>query len=122
MTLNRPARERRQRATTILLLLMATTFIAGCINNKAERGVEPRWLELGSDAFVVGTTTRNDVLQQLGAPSQIVSLDGGTALYYVLEQTVGKGLILFLYNQRKDVTTYSRSHYIRTSKKPIFDD
>lgn len=103
------ARRHGSRIAAALLLLVATTLVAGCINNRSERGVEPLWVELDPNTFVTGTTTRHEVLKKLGAPSQLVSLDGGTALYYVLETTVGKGLILFVYNQRKDVTTYTRA-------------
>ena len=90
------------------MLLVAGLF-AGCIRNTAERGVEPVWHELNADTFVPGVTTRSEVLQLLGAPSQLVSLQAGTALYYVMETTKGKGMILFLYNERTEHTTYDRA-------------
>ncbi|MEM9382541.1 MAG: hypothetical protein AAGB93_21490 [Planctomycetota bacterium] len=92
-------------ARAVLLLGLA----ASCINNSAERGVEPTWQAVDAEAFLPGTTTRSDVLRELGAPSQLVSLSNGTALYYVLERSQGTGLVLLLYNQRKDRTTYERA-------------
>ncbi len=84
-------------------------FLAGCIRNSSVRGVEPLWHDADAGTFALGTTTRQEVLQLLGAPSQLVSLENGTALYYVSEKTKGEGMILFLYNQRKDTTTYDRA-------------
>ncbi|MEM1450543.1 MAG: hypothetical protein AAF957_09315 [Planctomycetota bacterium] len=97
------------RLSTVALALLLLGLTASCINNTAERGVEPSWQEVDADAFVPGTTTRSDVLQALGAPSQLVSLANGTALYYVLERSRGSGLILLLYNRREDRTTYDRA-------------
>ena len=84
-------------------------LLAGCIRNSSVRGVEPLWHEAGAGAFVLGTNTRQEVLHLLGAPSQLVSLEKGTALYYVTEMAKGEGMILFLYNQPKDTTTYDRA-------------
>jgi len=95
-----------------ILLLVA---LAGCIHSDSARGVEPRWEELGPDAFVRGSTTRSEVLERLGPPSQILSLAEGTAFYYLLETTRARGVILVLYNDRGERTRYSRAVF-------FFDD
>ena len=92
-----------------LLIALACTVSPACVNTSSERGVEPRWQEVGSDAFVAGTTTRADVLELLGPPSQIVSLKAETAFYYMLEATRSKGVILVVYNNRNERTRYDRA-------------
>jgi outer membrane protein assembly factor BamE (lipoprotein component of BamABCDE complex) len=83
--------------------------LAGCINSNSARGVEPLWEELGADAFERGRTTRSEVLERLGPPSQILSLTEGTAFYYLLETTRARGVVLVVYNDRGERTRYSRA-------------
>ena len=78
----------------LLALALAAAGAAsrpGCIRNSARRGIEPVWMELDPASFVVGTTTRADVLDRVGVPSQVLALEDGTALYYLLERSRADG-------------------------------
>ena len=46
---------------------------------------------------------------RLGPPSQVISLDGETALYYLFERSEGEGLILLVYNRFRVDTHYDRA-------------
>lgn len=89
--------------------LAVCALSGGCINNHSERGVEALWNTEGRNAFEVGRTTRSEVLEELGPPSQIVTLSEGAAYYYLLEKTQVQGLILLLYNSRRERTVYERA-------------
>lgn len=91
------------RALTPILL-----FLASCISSEAQRGVAPTWRE-GELSFEQGATNRAEVLERLGPPSQILSLENGSAFYYLLETTEAKGFVLILYNKRKEKTDYDRA-------------
>jgi hypothetical protein len=94
---------------------IACYLLAACINTKSERGVEAVWRTVEAGAFADGETTRGEVLELLGPPSQILSLEGETAFYYMVEKTHAKGLILIVYNDRKERTVYDRAVF-------FFDD
>jgi len=95
----------------VLPALAALALTLGCINTESNRGVEARWHEPGVAEFVPGQTTRNEVMAALGPPSQILTLGEGTAFYYMLELNEASGLILLVYNTRKERTTYDRAVY-----------
>jgi outer membrane protein assembly factor BamE (lipoprotein component of BamABCDE complex) len=95
--------------TRFLPVLLALATAPACINMSSERGIEATWNKVTADAFVPGETTRNDVLELLGPPSQILSLQDGSVFYYMLEQTESNGVILILYNDRNEKTTYDRA-------------
>lgn len=96
----------RHRLLLLVLLLPATL---GCIRARSDRGVEARWHELDPSALQAGTTTRAEVLELLGPPSQILSFEGGSAFYYLLETTQASGMILIVYNDREEETSYDRA-------------
>ncbi len=98
-----------------LALAAAVSVGPGCIRNSSRRGIEPVWMELDPASFVVGTTTRADVLARVGVPSQVLALEDGTALYYLLERSRADGLILLLYNQRVESSYFDRAIF-------FFDD
>ena len=56
-----------------------------------------------------GRPRAKDVLKALGPPSQIVSMQHETALYYMLERTKGTGITLIVYNFRREHSTYDRA-------------
>jgi outer membrane protein assembly factor BamE (lipoprotein component of BamABCDE complex) len=91
----------------VAALLLAT--LAGCVNSRSARGVEPLWEQVAADTFVRGRTTRSEVLERLGPPSQILSLAEGTAFYYLFETNRARGLVLIVYNNRGERTSYSRA-------------
>lgn len=82
---------------------------AACISSSAERGVPALWRDESAPTFEPGRTTRAEVLEALGPPSQVLSLGDGTALYYLLESTRSNELILLLYNRSVERTGYDRA-------------
>ena len=93
----------------LLATLVLLAFASGCAQYENKRGVEVTWQPEVLAQFEAGTTTRRDVLEVLGPPSQVISLDGETVLYYLYERSDGDGLILIVYNQFKVDTRYDRA-------------
>ena len=91
------------------LALGALLLCSACTSVHSERGVETRWHDLQGEPFEAGVSTRKDVLAALGPPSQIVTMQHETALYYMLERTRGRGLTLIVYNTRRDRSVYDRA-------------
>lgn len=83
--------------------------LAGCAQYENKRGVEVTWQEAVTAHLVRGETTRGEVLRLLGPPSQVISLEEETVLYYLFERSVGDGLILIVYNRMKIDTHYDRA-------------
>jgi hypothetical protein len=102
-------------------LTVVALALAGCVNSTSARGVEPLWEQLGADEFVRGRTTRGEVLQRLGPPSQILSLAEGTAYYYLLESTQVRGVVLVVYNNRGERTSYSRAVFFFDAQGTLTD-
>lgn len=111
------------RSTLVPALAAALLLgvLAGCINSESARGVEPLWEELGPEAFVRGRTTRAEVLERLGPPSQVLDLAEGTAFYYLLETTHARGVILLVYNDRGERTRYSRAVFFFDGEGTLTD-
>ena len=95
-------------ATAINVCLLAG-LLAACAQYENKRGVEVTWQETVTGHLVRGQTTRKEVLTLLGPPSQIISLEEETVLYYLFERSVGEGLILIVYNRMKIDTHYDRA-------------
>ena len=91
------------------LAVMALALLAGCAQYTDKRGVEVTWDPSTLGDFAVGETTRNDVLASLGPPSQVISMDEETVLYYLYERRAGTGLILIVYNRFDVDTRYDRA-------------
>jgi outer membrane protein assembly factor BamE (lipoprotein component of BamABCDE complex) len=73
-----------------LFVVLATT---GCAQISKKAGVENRWRDQNL-VLQEGVTTQQQVLAQLGPPSQIIALPAKTVFYYLFEET--KGRLLFL--------------------------
>ena len=86
-----------------------TAMLAGCAQYENKRGVEVTWQSAVTSRLVPGQTTRKEVLSLLGPPSQVISLEEETVLYYLFERSVGNGLILIVYNRMKIDTHYDRA-------------
>ncbi len=99
------------RFAAVFLIL----FVAGCAQYENTRGVEVGWQAAINQGMKPGETTRQQVLQQLGPPSQVVALGDETALYYLFERSAGDGLILIVYNRFTVATRYDRAIF-------FFDD
>jgi hypothetical protein len=89
---------------TLFVVLAAT----GCAQISKKAGVENRWREQNI-IFQEGVTTQQEVLTQLGPPSQIIALPAKTVFYYLFEETKGRLLFLVLYNQANTRITYDRA-------------
>lgn len=94
------------RAMTAGLL---ACILTACAQYNSQRGVEVTWDPAVLEGLVAGETTRAQVLERLGPPSQLIALDGETVLYYLYERSRGNGLILVAYNRFDIATRYDRA-------------
>ncbi len=97
------------RRPLLLSLLCSALLLGGCAQYENKRGVEVVWQETVTRELVRGESRREDVLRLLGPPSQVIALDGETAMYYLFEHSDGSGLILILYNRMRIETRYDRA-------------
>jgi hypothetical protein len=99
------------RSTVLLSLLLSLSVMSGtgCTNTRSERGIDPAWNRLSTDAVIVGKSTQSDVLDALGPPSQVINHERGTIFYYLHEQAQTRALILILYNTAQTDTSYDRA-------------
>ncbi len=93
----------------IVIGCLFAVLLTACAQYTDNRGVEVTWQPAVLDAFEVGVTTRSEVLTELGPPSQIISLDDETVLYYLYEKSEGEGFILIVYNRFEVETEYDRA-------------
>ena len=84
-------------------------LIAACANYGSVDGVDNLWREVPIDQFQKGVTTQSDVLELLGPPSQLISLEKQIVFYYLAQQNKGKGMILIVYNQVNEKRQYDRA-------------
>jgi outer membrane protein assembly factor BamE (lipoprotein component of BamABCDE complex) len=84
-------------------------LLAGCAQYENRRGVEVSWQPDALTGLVRGQTTRQEVLQLLGPPSQVIALDDETVLYYLFERSEGEGVVLIVYNRMQIDTRYDRA-------------
>lgn len=92
-----------------LMVCLSIMLAAGCAQYENKRGVEVNWQGAITDQLVPGQSNRRDVLRLLGPPSQVISLEDGTVLYYLFERSKGNGLILIVYNRMTIDTHYDRA-------------
>lgn len=111
----------RPCAGSLWALTVLSAALGSCVNSNSARGVEPLWEQLGADELVRGRTTRGEVLQRLGPPSQILSLAEGTAYYYLFETTQARGVVLVVYNNRSEHTSYSRAVFFFDAQGTLTD-
>ena len=97
------------RGFSACCLLLVLGILMGCVSSKSVDGVDNVWREIPLDSFQAGVTTQADVLDQLGPPSQLISLDDGVVFYYLAEQGAERGQILIVWNRREETTTYDRA-------------
>ena len=87
-----------RKLTVLGTLLLALLLLQGCVQFKSRRGIEVAWQDEVVANLQSGQSTRADVLALLGPPSQVISLDDETVLYYLFEKAEGDGVLLILYN------------------------
>ncbi len=92
-----------------IIACLFAALSAGCAQYENKRGVEVTWQDDVTRHLVPGETSRKDVLKLLGPPSQVISLEEETVLYYLFERSRGNGVILILYNRMKIETHYDRA-------------
>ena len=64
----------------------ALTLLAGCAQYENRRGVEVTWQAKVTSQLQPGQSSRKEVLALLGPPSQVISLEEETVLYYLFEK------------------------------------
>ena len=97
----------RLKKTIGLLLIIG--LLPGCLQYENKRGVDVGWQASIDGKLAPGKTTRSDILDLLGPPSQLIALEEETVLYYLFEHSEGEGMILILYNRMRINTRYDRA-------------
>ena len=96
------------RRSLLWSILVVGLAVPGCATISKKAGVENRWRE-PNIVLQEGVTTQQQVLAQLGPPSQIIALSAKTVFYYLFEEAKGRLLFLILYNQANTDITYDRA-------------
>jgi outer membrane protein assembly factor BamE (lipoprotein component of BamABCDE complex) len=81
----------------------------GCTNRQSQMGVENLWRATPAPTFKKGRTTRSQVMEALGPPSQVIALNEQTLFYYLREQQQLKSFSLLVYNRSREQITYDRA-------------
>ena len=98
------------RSTMIRLSAgLLVCLLTACAQYENRRGVEVGWHPSVTAGMVRGQTSRQDVLDLLGPPSQVIALEDETVLYYLFEHSAGNGFILVAYNRFTIDTRYDRA-------------
>lgn len=100
------------RLVSLILMMFSLT---ACTQYENKRGVTVLWQPAMLAQLERGVSTRADILDKLGPPSQIITSGDQTALYYLNENARGSGLLLFVYNKVEVDTQYDRAVF-------FFDD
>ena len=82
------------RLRPILMAGLCAALLSACVQYQSKRGVEVKWQSDITEQLHKGASTRGEVLALLGPPSQLISLEDETVLYYLFERTKGNGYIL----------------------------
>lgn len=98
---------RSGRRWTMALALV--TLLAACARYENQTGVDNTWREVDVTRFVTGETTRAELMDLLGPPSQLVNLSNGTVLYYLNERETAQGFVLIVFNALRQRTTFDRA-------------
>jgi hypothetical protein len=91
------------------MLSVIGLFAAGCANWDGYAGVENSWRAEDVPVWEPGKTTAADVVSFLGPPSQLIPLHEETVFYYMRENKSGNALLLLVWNNGTQVTTYDRA-------------
>jgi len=98
----------RRQSLPVLLLAFGAV---GCATYDRSQGVTNTWRDPSVPAPVKGKTTRAEIIETLGPPSQVIGLRDQTVFYYLRERRKGKGAVLVVYNWLKEDVTYDRAIY-----------
>ncbi len=91
------------------LTLAALTLQTGCVSYGSVDGVDNLWRDIPRDEFEAGTTTQAEVLDRLGPPSQLISLENGVVFYYLAQKTTGTGRVFIVWNEADERNRYDRA-------------
>ena len=80
----------------LLLVLALIALAPSCFLSRETTNVPLR--DAGFGQLVPGTTTAREVVEQFGAPNEIVQLAKRSAYLYEFDQRKASGLVLFLIN------------------------
>ena len=108
-----------KRLSQFIVSLFVFSQITGCVNYNRESGVENLWRK--NHEFIKGQTTSSEILAKLGPPSQVMNLGDKTIFYYMREAVSGEGIILLVYNNNKEITSYDRAMFIFTKEHKLED-
>lgn len=97
------------RSLKIIGVVFFVAALTGCAQYDSKRGVAVAWQADAINTLVKGKSTRSEVLELLGPPSQVIALNDETVLYYLFEHSEGDGLILIVYNRVSVDTQYDRA-------------
>jgi hypothetical protein len=97
------------RITLMAAVALSVSLVSACAQYENRRGVDVKWQSAVTGTLVRGQSTRGEVLDLLGPPSQVISLEDETVLYYLFEHSEGEGLILLVYNRFSIGTGYDRA-------------
>lgn len=98
-----------QRPAIIFVAILCAVTLQACVQYESKRGVDVNWQSSVTQQLTREESTRKDVLALLGPPSQVISMEDETVLYYLFERAKGSGVILILYNRMKIDTRYDRA-------------
>ena len=104
-----------------LAICLCTSLLAGCAQYENRRGVEVTWQEKVTSQLQRGQSSRKEVLALLGPPSQVISLEDETVLYYLFEKSKGNGLILIVYNRMQIDTHFDRAIFFFNDQDILTD-
>jgi len=89
--------------------LSVILVLVGCSSDKGYSGVDNVWRSTNPPAWKVGITTETDVIDALGPPSQLISLEKETVYYYLREERKSFGVFLLVYNWKNQTLAYDRA-------------
>jgi outer membrane protein assembly factor BamE (lipoprotein component of BamABCDE complex) len=75
-------------SAAVIAMALGALLLGGCAQYDSKRGVEVNWQDTVTTQLVNGQSTRRDVLALLGPPSQVIALDGESALYPIRQSDI----------------------------------
>jgi len=117
-----PTRARTSATLRLSLVTFATVvLLGGCARFDSRRGVEVAWSDSAVAGLQRGESTRAEVLDLLGPPSQVIALEDETALYYLLERERGRALLLLVFNRLELQANYDRAIFFFDANDVLTD-
>lgn len=102
-------------------IALCVSLVSACAQYENRRGVEVTWEDKVTSQLRPGQSSRKEVLALLGPPSQVISLEEETVLYYLFEKSKGNGLILILYNRMQIDTHFDRAIFFFDAQDVLTD-